>query len=61
MGGDKSIVRWVVAAVAALAVVALLVWADRHAGIDDRDPKPEDVQVSTDAAPASLAPGTAIQ
>jgi hypothetical protein len=55
VGNEKGIVRWVIAGLAALAVVALLIWADRHAGIDDRDPDPEDVQISTDAAPASSA------
>ncbi len=44
--------RWVIAAVAALAVVALLVWGDRQAGVDDRDTDPEDVEVTSDAAAA---------
>lgn len=44
--------RWVIAAIAALAVVALLVWGDRESGVDDRDTDPEDVVVTTDAAAA---------
>jgi predicted anti-sigma-YlaC factor YlaD len=35
-------VRWVLAAIVAAAVVALLAWARNDAGIDDRVPDPED-------------------
>ena len=50
-----SPLHWVIAAVAMLAVVALLVWGDRHAGVDDRDTDPEDVEITSDAAPAPLS------
>ena len=50
----SSPVRWVIAVVAALAIVALLVWGDRQAGVDDRDTDPEDVEITSDAAPAPL-------
>jgi len=43
----NKLVRWIVGLVAALAVVALIVWADRQSGIDDRDTDPEDVQVES--------------
>lgn len=42
---DNSVVRWVIAAVAALAIVGLLAWARNDPGIDDRDGDPEDVLV----------------
>jgi hypothetical protein len=35
--------RWVLAAIVALAIVALLAWARHDAGVDDRVPDPEDV------------------
>ncbi len=50
-----SPLHWVIAAVAMLAVVALLVWGDRQAGVDDRDTDPEDVEITSDAAPAPLS------
>ena len=51
---DRSeIVRWIVAAVAALAIVALLAWARRDPGFDDRIPDPED-------AKAVVVDGTAV-
>jgi lipopolysaccharide export system protein LptC len=34
--------RWVIIVIAALAIVALLAWARRDAGVDDRVPDPED-------------------
>jgi hypothetical protein len=64
--GGQQILRWVLGTVAALAVVALLVWGDRQAGVDDRDTDPEDVQVTieitteTTPAPLSTAPPTSI-
>jgi hypothetical protein len=53
--GVMSPMRWVIAAVAVLAVVALLVWGDRQAGVDDRDTDPEDVEITSDAAPTPLS------
>ena len=38
-----SAMRWVMAAIAALAIVALLAFARRDPGFDDRVPDPEDV------------------
>ena len=35
-------IRWVLATIVALAIVALLAWARNDAGIDDRIPDPED-------------------
>jgi hypothetical protein len=43
--GDSSVVRWVIAAVAALAIVGLVAYARNDAGIGDRDGDPEDVLV----------------
>jgi hypothetical protein len=41
--------RWVIAAIAALAIVALLAWARNDPGIDDRDPDPpQSTEVVTD-------------
>jgi hypothetical protein len=34
--------RWLIGAIVALAIVALLAWARNDAGIDDRIPDPED-------------------
>ena len=58
-----SVVRWIIAVVAALAIVALLAWARRNPGFDDRVPDPEDAaaavvvdddaQVATNTALAS--------
>jgi hypothetical protein len=42
--------RWIVLAIAAFGVVALLAWARNDPGIDDRDGDPEDVvAVSVDS------------
>ena len=38
-----SALRWVMAAIAALAIVALLAFARRDPGFDDRVPDPDDV------------------
>jgi hypothetical protein len=40
---DTSVVRWVIAAVAALCIVGFVAFARNDAGIDDRDGDPEDV------------------
>jgi hypothetical protein len=40
---DNSVVRWVIAALAALAIVGLVAYARNDPGIDDRDGDPEDV------------------
>ncbi len=39
---EMTWVRWVLAAIVAAAVVALLAWARNDAGVDDRIPDPED-------------------
>jgi hypothetical protein len=49
-----DILRWVVAAVAALAIVALLAWARRDPGFDDRIPDPEDAALIVNGIAASL-------
>ena len=49
MAAETTTSRWVIAAIVALAVVALLAWARNDPGIDDRDGDPEDVtEVVTD-------------
>jgi hypothetical protein len=40
---DNAVVRWVIAAAAALAIVGLVAWARNDPGVDDRDGDPEDV------------------
>jgi hypothetical protein len=37
---DTDARRWVVGAIVALAIVALLAWARNDPGVDDRDPDP---------------------
>jgi hypothetical protein len=48
-----DVLRWVVAAVAALAIVALLAWARRDPGFDDRIPDPEDAALIVDGIAVS--------
>ena len=49
MATETSTSRWVIGAIVALAIVALLAWARNDAGVDDRDGDPEDVtEVVTD-------------
>ena len=41
--------RWVVGAIVAVAIVALLAWARNDPGVDDRDPDPpQSTEVVTD-------------
>jgi hypothetical protein len=39
---DSDTARWVIAAIVALAIVALVAYARNDAGVDDRIPDPED-------------------
>jgi hypothetical protein len=39
---DTTWGRWVIAAIVAVAIVALLAWARHDAGVDGRIPDPED-------------------
>jgi predicted anti-sigma-YlaC factor YlaD len=39
---EMTWVRWVLAAIAVAAIVAMLAWARHDAGVDDRVPDPED-------------------
>ncbi len=50
-----SPLHWVIVAVAMPRRCRLLVWGDRQAGVDDRDTDPEDVEITSDAAPAPLS------
>jgi hypothetical protein len=47
--------RWLLGAIVALCIVALLAWARNDAGVDDRDPDPPQstVVVSEDNTPPS--------
>jgi hypothetical protein len=40
--GRPHVLRWIAAVIVALAIVALLAWARRDPGFDDRVPDPED-------------------
>jgi hypothetical protein len=52
--------RWIIGVVAALAIVALLAYARRDPGFDDRVPDPEDAAVLVvDVTPNGVAPGEA--
>jgi hypothetical protein len=42
---DTAITRWIVALLVALAIVLLVAYSRNDAGIDDRVPDPEDVNV----------------
>jgi hypothetical protein len=43
---EMTWVRWVITAVVAAAIVALLAWARNDAGVDDRVPDPEDAMAA---------------
>jgi hypothetical protein len=43
--GSSDVVRWLIAALAALGVVALLAYARNDPGVGGRFPDPEDVHV----------------
>jgi hypothetical protein len=52
--------RWIIGVVAALAIVALLAYARRDPGFDDRVPDPEDAAVLVvDVAPIRVTSGEA--
>ena len=43
---DTNAGRWLIGAIAALAVIALLAWARNDPGVDDREPDPPTSSVS---------------
>jgi hypothetical protein len=52
--------RWIIGVIAALAIVALLAYARRDPGFDDRVPEPEDAAVLVvDVTPNGVASGEA--
>ena len=47
-----SATRWLLVAIVAASIVALLAWAHNDAGVDDRDPDPpQGTEVVTDEDP----------
>ena len=53
--------RWLIGAIVALGIVALLAWARNNPGVDDRDPDPpQSTEVATDgdSIPPQDAPVT---
>jgi anti-sigma-K factor RskA len=63
MGDDRPrshMWRWIIGVIAALAIVALLAYARRDPGFDDRVPEPEDAAVLVvDVTPNGVASGEA--
>jgi hypothetical protein len=55
-----SVVRWVLAVIAALCLVGLIAFARNDPGVDDRDGDPEDVVATqtTDTPDLTVAPET---